>query len=101
EGRAGRTAPLSAALVGGEDRRVLELVRAAVPRWLAWVDRLSPSELVDAVLRETAYAYELRGPRRRQARENLKKLRAMIRPAQNPGYATLARIAEHLARLPV
>ena len=28
----------------------------AVPRWLAWVDRLPPSELLDAVLRETAYA---------------------------------------------
>ena len=36
---------------------------------------LPPSELLDAVLRETAYAFELRGPRRRQARENLKKLR--------------------------
>jgi len=97
----GTTPPLAAALLGGEDRRVLDLVRAAVPRWLAWVDRLSPSELVDAVLRETAYAFELRGPRRRQARENVKKLRAMIRRAQNRGYATLARIAEHLERLAV
>jgi ATP-dependent helicase/nuclease subunit A len=95
------TPPLSAVLLGDEDRRVLDLVRAAVTRWLAWVDRLSPSELVDAVLHETAYAYELRGPRRRQARENLKKLRAMIRRAQNRGYATLARIAEHLERLAV
>jgi hypothetical protein len=49
------------------------------------VDRLTPSELLDAILRETAYAYELRGSRRRQARENLKKLRAMIRRAQNRG----------------
>ena len=67
----------------------------------SWVDRLTPSELLDAVLRETAYAYELRGPRRRQARENLKKLRGMIRRAQNRGYATLARIADHLERLAV
>ena len=94
--------PHAAALAfGGEDRRVFEQLRAALPRWLSWVDRLAPSELLDAVLQETAYAYELRGPRRRQARENLKKLRAMIRRAQNRGYATLARIADHLERLAV
>ena len=40
--------------LGDEDRQVLERLRAAVPRWLSWVDRMSPSELVDAVLRETA-----------------------------------------------
>jgi len=97
----GTTPPLAESLLGDEDRRVLDLVRRSVPRWLAWVDRLSPAELVDAVLGEAAYAYELRGARRRQARENLKKLRAMIRRAQNRGYATLARIAEHLERLAV
>src|SRR5205823_7640849 len=69
--------------------------------WLSWVDRLRPSELVDAVLRECAYAYEIRGSRRRQARENLKKLRSMIRRAENRGYATLSRIADHLDRLAV
>ena len=84
-----------------EDRRVFELLGPAVARWLRWVDRLTPSEILDAVLRETAYAYELRGPRRRQARENLKKLRSLIRRAQNRGYATLARIADHLERLAV
>jgi len=88
-------------LLGGEDRRVLDLLRGAAPRWLSWVDRLAPSELLDAVLHETAYAFELRGARRRQARENLKKLRGMIRRAQNRGYATLARIADHLDRLAV
>jgi len=82
-----------------EDRSILDLLRHCVPRWLSWVDRTTPSELLDAVLRETAYAGELRGARRRQARENLKKLRSMIRRAQNRGYATLARIAEHLDRL--
>jgi ATP-dependent helicase/nuclease subunit A len=80
---------------------VLERLRVAAPRWLARVDRQAPSELLDSVLRETAYAYELGGPRRRQARENLKKLRGMIRRAQNRGYATLARIAAHLERLAV
>ena len=49
----------------------------------------------------TAYAYELRGARHLQARENLKKLRGMIRRIQNRGYATLARIADHLERLAV
>ncbi len=84
-----------------EDRRVLDMLRRAVPRWLSWVDRLAPSELLDAVLHESAYAFELRGPRRRQARENVKKLRGLIRRAQNRGYATLGRIADHLERLAV
>jgi ATP-dependent helicase/nuclease subunit A len=97
----GAAALPAAAALGDEDRRVLELLRSAVPRWLSWVDRLAPSELLDAVLRETAYAFELRGARRAQARENLKKLRGMIRRAQNRGYATLARIADHLERLAV
>ena len=76
-------------------------LRAARPRWLAWVDRMPPWELLDAVLAETAYAFETRGPAERQARENLKKLRAMIRRFQNRGYATLARIADHLEQLAV
>ncbi|HMB79361.1 MAG TPA: UvrD-helicase domain-containing protein, partial [Vicinamibacterales bacterium] len=106
-GKASADAILSAdpapelATLGDEDRRVLERLRSAVPRWLGWVDRLAPSELLDAVLHETAYAFELRGSRRRQARENVKKLRGMIRRAQNRGYATLARIADHLERLAV
>jgi ATP-dependent helicase/nuclease subunit A len=87
------------AALGDEDRRVLHRLRAAVPRWLSWVDRVTPSELVSRVIAETAYAYELRGSRHLQARENLKKLRGMIRRIQNRGYATLARIADHLDRL--
>ncbi len=84
-----------------EDRIVFDRLRAAVPRWLSWVDRMTPSELLSRVLAETAYAYELRGARQLQARENLKKLRGMIRRIQNRGYATLARIADHLERLAV
>ncbi len=82
-----------------EDRAVLARVREALPRWLAQVDLATPAELLDAILRETAYAFETRGPRRRQARENLKKLRALVRRIQNRGYATLARIADHLEQL--
>ena len=74
-----------------EDRLVLERTRLSVARWLALVDRLTPAELLELVLDETAYAFETRGPRVRQAHENLKKIRAMIRRVQNRGYLTLSR----------
>jgi len=95
------TLPLTFAELDAEDRGVLDRVRAALPRWLALVDRVTPSELLDAIFREVAYGMEMRGPRRLQARENLKKLRALIRKAENRGYATLARIAECLDDLAV
>jgi ATP-dependent helicase/nuclease subunit A len=98
---AGPMPPQSLASLDDEDRDVLERVRAAMPRWLAMVDRVSPSELVSEVLRETAYAFEMRGSRRVQARENLKKLRALIRKVENRGYATLVRIADFLDDLAV
>ena len=82
-----------------EDRLVLERTRQSMTRWLALVDRLPPAELLELVLDETAYLFETRGPRLRQARENLKKIRAMIRRVQNRGYATISRVAEHLERL--
>src|SRR4029079_11053656 len=84
-----------------EDREVFAAVRRAVPVWLSWVDRLTPSDLLRRVLTETAYELEIEGPRRRQARENLKKLGAMVRRFQNRGYATLARVADHLEQLAV
>jgi ATP-dependent helicase/nuclease subunit A len=62
---------------------------------------MPPADLVDLVLAESAYAYELRGPRFLQARENLKKIRSLLRRMQNRGYATLARLAAHLDRLAV
>ena len=82
-----------------EDRRVLDHTRQAVKRWLALVDRIPPAELLDRIIDETGYAFELRGPRRRQAWENLKKIRALVRRIQNNGYATVARVAEHLMSL--
>ena len=45
------------------------------------------------------YAFELRGPRKLQAWENLKKMRALVRRIQNRGYATLTRIADHIDSL--
>jgi ATP-dependent helicase/nuclease subunit A len=87
--------------LGGEDERVLARLRGAVPRWLSWVDRMAPSELLGRVLEESGYAYEMRGAGYAQARENLKKLRAMVRRFENRGYATLSRVAEHLDELAV
>ena len=84
-----------------EDRRVLGCLREAVPRWLSLVDRLTASELLSAVLRETGYLYEIRGRGSRQAGENLKKLRGIVRRFENHGYATLRRVAEHLDELAV
>ncbi len=81
------------------DRERLVLARAAVPSWLALVDRLPPSELVDRVLVESAYAAEIGGPGFPQARENLKKVRGLIRRIQNRGYATLARVVDHFIEL--
>ena len=95
------TLPLTSVELDAEDREVFERVRSALPRWLSLVDRVTSSELLDVVLRDTAYAYEMRGPRRVQARENMKKLRALIRKAENRGYATLGRIAEFLDDLAV
>ncbi len=82
-----------------EDRRVLTLARQFVPTWIARVDRVPPAELFETVLAESAYAYELRGPRRRQAWENVKKMRSLVRRLQNRGYATMGRIADHLDSL--
>jgi ATP-dependent helicase/nuclease subunit A len=82
-----------------DDRRALEQARAHVPGWIAQVDRVPPADLIESILPDVAYAYELRGPRRQQAWENLKKMRALIRRIQNRGYATLARIADHLDAL--
>jgi ATP-dependent helicase/nuclease subunit A len=90
-----------ASVLDERDRRAILCAREAAARWLSLVDRLPPAELLDRVLAESAYAAELAGPRFHQARENLKKMRALIRRIQNRGYATLTRIVEHLDRLAV
>jgi ATP-dependent helicase/nuclease subunit A len=82
-----------------EDRLVLEKTRQSAARWLGLVDRLPPAEVLELILDDTAYVFETRGPRAQQARENLKKIRSMIRRVQNRGYATMSRLAEHLERL--
>jgi ATP-dependent helicase/nuclease subunit A len=85
--------------LGEEDRGVLLRARTSVAAWTGLVDRLPHAELLDRILVESAYAFEARGPRLRQARENLKKMRALVRRIQNRGYVTMGRIADHLDRL--
>jgi ATP-dependent helicase/nuclease subunit A len=91
--------PAAIATLDDEDRQVLEHVRRHVGEWLALVDRIPPADLIEQLLPATAYAYEIRGGRRQQAWENLKKMRGLVRRIQNRGYATLARIAEHIDSL--
>ena len=83
------------------DAGVLAHAREATDRWRRLVDRIPPAELLDIVLTESAYAFELRGPRLEQARQNLKKIRGLMRRMQNRGYQTMGRVAGHLDRLSV
>jgi ATP-dependent helicase/nuclease subunit A len=85
--------------IDDEDRRVLEFLRSRIGEWIAQVDRVPPADLLEQLFPATAYAFELRGPRRQQAWENLKKLRGLVRRIQNRGYATLSRIADHIDAL--
>ena len=82
-----------------DDAVRLRLLRHGLYEWLDLVDRLPPAEVLDRVLLDAAYARELKGPHAMQARENLKKMRALIRKLQNRGYATMARVAEQVDHL--
>ena len=104
----GRLAPsFAAALRGaapaagldGRDQAVLDRTRVGLLRWLQLVDRIPPSELIDTILRESAYAFELSGRRLSQARENIKKVRALVRRVESRGYATLGRLARYFDTL--
>ena len=94
-------APQAAASLDGVDAQALAAAREETKRWRSQVDRIPPAELVDVILNESAYAFELRGPRFDQARENLKKIRSLMRRMQNRGYSTIGRMAGHLDRLAV
>jgi len=83
------------------DEEALRLARASTARWRSLADWLPPAELLDRIIEESAYARELKGVRLAQARENLKKIRAIIRRIQNRGYVTLERIVTHLDHLAV
>ncbi|HYE85225.1 MAG TPA: UvrD-helicase domain-containing protein [Vicinamibacterales bacterium] len=91
------TGPLPAAAdtLPSDDRERLELVRESAGRWINDADQVPPAEIVDRVLAESAYAVEIGGPGFRQARENLKKIRGLIRRIQNRGYITLSRLTDY------
>ena len=91
--------PAAAASLQPDDRERLLLARDSVGAWIAMADQLPPAEMVDRVLAEAAYAVEIGGPGLAQARENLKKVRGLIRRIQNRGYATLGRLADYFAEL--
>ena len=95
------TPPSVLSALDPDDRHVLVEAREATRRWRGLVDRVPAAELVDLILSESAYAWELRGARFDQARENLKKIRSLMRRTQNRGFGTLARMATHLSRLAV
>ena len=48
-------------------------------RWIALTDRVPPGELSTSFMRESVYAVETSGLRAAQARENVKKVRALVR----------------------
>jgi ATP-dependent helicase/nuclease subunit A len=78
---------------------VLLRLRSSLAGWLELADRIPPADLLDRVLSDSAYDHEIRGARALAARENLKKLRGLVRRVQNRGYLTLERLASALRRL--
>jgi ATP-dependent helicase/nuclease subunit A len=91
--------PAASDRLAADDRERLRLVRESAGRWIDLADQLPPSELVDLVLAESAYAVEIAGGGFAQARENLKKIRGLIRRIQNRGYVTLGRLSDYFAGL--
>ena len=91
--------PAAADRLADDDRERLCLVRASARTWIDLADQCPAAELIDRVLAESAYAVEIAGPGFAQARENLKKIRGLIRRIQNRGYATLGRLSDYFAGL--
>lgn len=81
------------------DAEALRRWRAALPAWRADAAVRPPADVIDRIIDESAFAFEWRGARAQQARENVKKFRALLRRIQNRGYATLTRLAAHIDRL--
>ena len=92
-------APPAAAPAHDGDLALLDLARATVPHWVALVDRLPPAEVLDRILAASAYDVELSDGHPAQARENVKKIRGLVRRVQSRGYATMARVADHIDHL--
>lgn len=88
-------APVALDRLQDDDRERLLIARSAIHSWIADADQVPPAEIIDRVLAESAYAVEIAGAGFAQARENLKKIRGLIRRIQNRGYATLSRLADY------
>lgn len=91
--------PAAAGQLADDDGERLRLVRESAGTWIDLADQWPAAELIDRVLAESAYAVEIAGPGFAQARENLKKIRGLIRRIQNRGYATLGRLSDYFAGL--
>ena len=91
--------PAAADELATDDAERLRLVREAAGTWISLADQWPAAELIDRVLAESAYTLEIAGPGCAQARENLKKIRGLIRRIQNRGYATLGRLSDYFAGL--
>jgi ATP-dependent helicase/nuclease subunit A len=91
--------PAAAEQLADDDRERLRLVRESAGVWIDLADQWPAAELIDRVLAESAYAVEIAGAGFAQARENLKKIRGLIRRIQNRGYATLSRLSDYFAGL--
>ncbi len=94
-----QTLDVDATGLDANDRALFIQARASVATWLQLVDRLPPGDVIDRVLDESAYVFEMRGRRLSQARENVKKVRNLVRRVQNHGYATMARLADYFRTL--
>jgi len=91
--------PAAMVSLADDDRERLRLARESIGAWIDLADQWPPAEMVDRVLSDAAYAVEIAGPGFAQARENLKKIRGLIRRIQNRGYATLGRLSDYFAQL--
>ncbi len=77
------------------DRTLISRASRLIPGFLAWVDRMPATELLERFFQESDYAAWFVDDR--QAWENLKKVMQMVRRADNRGYLTMSRLADFLA----
>ena len=91
--------PDAADLLAADDRERLRLARESLVGWIDLADQVPPAELIDRVLADSAYVIEIAGAGFAQARENLKKIRGLVRRIQNRGYVTLGRLSDYFAGL--
>ena len=96
----GRTAGGDRRLLDADDRLRLELARdGGAAGGFSWSTICRRRSCSIACWPSPRTPRRSDGPSYRQARENLKKIRSLVRRIQNRGYATLDRIVDHFAQL--